>query len=250
MYLLLLFYVYYPTITLIIKGLTVMKKPIIAYGLVVVLIIISSCATFKSPIIGQFNSDIEKNYKAERVSILFVFSHYRQTIGYDAIPRLDNKRERIQGFDDFFLDALNEISNIEKYSSYTEYASDVSNSKRRTTKDSLLKQHDIIVKVKFMREKSFTKFFFGTIVSSVTATIVPIRYKYKYLVQVEVLNSDQQLLKTYSREATLNKWVQTFMLFIYPFHHEKRKKEELYVEFMHNIFKEMEHDKILTSIHK
>ena len=250
MYHLKIYCVYNSTITLITKQLAVMRIHIIAYSLIVILITISSCATFRSPIKGEFNSKTEKNYNAERVKVLFIFSHYRQTIGYDAIPKLDNKRERIRGFDDFFLDALTEISNIENYLSYTEYASDVSNSQRKATKDSLLKKYDLIINIKFMREKSFTKFFFSTIVSAITATVVPIRYKYKYLVEVNVLNSKQQLLKSYSREASLNKWVQTFMLFVYPFHHEKRKKEELYVEFLHNIFLEMEHDKILTSDHK
>ena len=135
-----------------------MKLRIIAYSLVVLLITISSCATFKSPIKGQFNSKTEKNYNAERVKVLFVFSHYRQTIGYDAIPKLDNKRERIRGFDDFFLDALTEISNIENYLSYTEYASDVSNSQRRATKDSLVKKYDLIINIKFIYTLSWIVF--------------------------------------------------------------------------------------------
>ena len=64
--------------------------------------------------------------------------------------------------------------------------------------------------------------------------------------EVDVFNSEQQLIKSYSRDASLNKWVQTFMVFLYPFHHEKRKKEELYVEFLHDIFEQIESEKILS----
>ena len=55
------------------------------------------CATFKSEIKGRFDSTVGKNYGADGVSVFFVFSHLSQTKGYNAIPKLDNKRQRIRG---------------------------------------------------------------------------------------------------------------------------------------------------------
>jgi len=207
--------------------------------------LITGCATFKSEIKGKLVSASEKNYEADRVSVLFIFSHFRQTRGLDAIPKLDNPRERIYGFDDFFQDALNEFSNIQSYATFTEYASDVNDPARRVLKDSLMHSHDYILKMKFMRQKSFAKNFLGTLASSMSLTLFPIAYTYSYSVSAELYDSQGHLLKNYSRSAALTKWVQTLLIFIYPFHPEQRKKEELYVQFMHDIFKQIEAEKIL-----
>ena len=199
---------------------------------------LTHCATFKSDMIGKYDKNSEKNFRAEPVSLLMIFSHYRQTTGLDAIPKLDGQRQRIGGFDDFLVDALNELSNIKRYSTYTEYASDVNDPSRRTQKDSLMRQHDYIMKMKFMRKKSFTKNFLGTLISSTSLTLFPIAYTYKYSLDAELYDSKGQLLKTYSRNASLTKWVQTLLIVVYPFHPEQRKKEELYVEFLHDVFKQ------------
>lgn len=211
-----------------------------------ILILFLSCATFKSNIAGEFNKPAEKNFGADRVDVLFIFSHYRQTIGYDAIPKLDNQYQRIRGFDDFFRDALNELSNINNYSTYTEYASDVNEPERRALKDSLMRTHDFVIDIKFKREKSFAKYFLGTIGSTITATLVPIPYHNSYAVDVQIFNSERQLIKTYSRKSGLTKWVQALLIFAYPFHPEKRKQEELYVDFMHDIFRQIEAERILV----
>jgi hypothetical protein len=209
---------------------------------------LTHCATFKSDMIGKYDKNSEKNFRAEPVCLLMIFSHYRQTTGLDAIPKLDDQRQRIGGFDDFLVDALNELSNIKRYSTYTEYASDVNDPSRRTQKDSLMRQHDYIMKMKFMRKKSFTKNFLGTLISSTSLTLFPIAYTYKYSLDAELYDSKGQLLKTYSRNASLTKWVQTLLIVVYPFHPEQRKKEELYVEFLHDVFKQIEQEKILQKI--
>ncbi|OQX95651.1 hypothetical protein B6I21_04330 [candidate division KSB1 bacterium 4572_119] len=206
---------------------------------------LTSCASFKSSIKGKFITPSIKNYGAERVSVFFIFSHQRQTKGFDAIPKLDNKYQRISGFDDFFQDALNEFSNIKNYSTFTEYASDVNEPKRRALKDSLWQTHDYIIKMKFKREKSFSKYFLGVIASTATVTLLPIPYTNSYSVDVEVFNSAGQLLGNYSRKSSIVKWVQSLLIFMYPFHPEKRKREEIYVEFLHDIFKQIETEKIL-----
>lgn len=225
-----------------------MKKIILLILSTLFVLLITGCATFKSDIKGRFESSSEKNYQADGVSLLLIFSHYRQTIGWDAIPKLDNKHQRIRGFDDFLTDALNEFSNIQKYSTFTGYASDVNEPRRRAHKDSLMKQHDFVMKIKFNREKSFAKNFLGTFFSSVSLSLLPVPYTYSYSVNADLFNSQGQLLKSYSRRASLTKWVQTLLIFAYPFHPEQRKKEELYVEFLHDIFKQIESEKVLNKI--
>lgn len=207
--------------------------------------LITGCATFKSDMKGKLVSAPEKNYAADRVSALFIFSHYRQTRGLDAIPKLDNQYERIRGFDDFFQDALKEFSNIQSYATFTEYAADVNDPARRVLKDSLMRHHDYVIKIQFMRQKSFSKTFLGTIASSLSLTLLPIPYTYSYSATTEVYNTQGHLLKNYVRSASLTKWVQNLLIFVYPFHPEQRKKEELYVQFMHDIFKQIETEKVL-----
>jgi hypothetical protein len=217
-------------------------------SLVLILIyLLTGCATFKSDLKGKYIAPAEKNYEADRVSVLFIFSHFRQTKGLDAIPKLDNQYERIRGFDDFFQDALNEFSNVKNYATFTEYAADVNDPARRAQKDSLIRSHDYIIKIKFKREKSFAKNFLGSITSSVSLTLLPIPYTYSYSVSAEVYDSQLHLLKNYSRSASLTKWVQTFLILAYPFHPEQRKKEELYVQFLHDIFKQIESEKTLKT---
>ena len=223
-------------------------KSTFLFILISVILMTTSCATFKSNMTGKFEQAAEKNYQSEPVSLLLIFSHYRQTTGWDAIPKLDDQRQRIQGFDDFLADALNEFSNIKRYSTFTEYASDVNKPERRAQKDSLMQQHDYIMKLKFMRKKSFAKNFLGTVFTSASLTLLPIPYTYSYSVDVNLYDSKGQLLKSYSRKASLTKWVQTLMIFVYPFHPDQRKKEELYVEFLHDIFKQIEKEKMLKKI--
>jgi len=218
--------------------------------ILLLILMLTGCAAFKSSIKGKFDAPAEKNYSADRVSVFYIFSHLRQTKGYDAIPKLDNKRQRIYGFDDFFQDALNEFSNIGRYSTFTNYASDVNEPERRALKDSLGKTHDYIIKMKFKREKSFSKYFMGVIVSTATVTLFPVPYTNSYSVDVELFNGKGQLIKNYSRKSSIAKWVQSALIFLYPFHPEKRKREEIYVEFLHDIFKQIETEKVLKKYSK
>ena len=68
-----------------------MNKSIAFIVLSCSLFLITNCATLKSDLIGQFSGPAVRNFNADKVSVCFVFSHFRQTLGYDAIPKLDNK---------------------------------------------------------------------------------------------------------------------------------------------------------------
>ncbi len=50
----------------------------------------------------------------------------------------------------------------------------------------------------------------------------------------------------YERRATVTQWVQALLVFAYPFHPETRKTDEVYLEFLRNVFREMEADRVLV----
>jgi hypothetical protein len=181
------------------------------------------------------------------VSILFLFTHERQTIGVDVIPKLERRNLPVGGFDDIFSDALKELSNIDRYATFTDKADDVNQPVRRALRDSLTTAHDFVINLRFKKETSFAKNFLGTTVSTVSATTFPIPYGRHYTVHAEVRRGDSTFIGEYDRSASITTWVQTFLIFLYPFHPEKRKTEEVYVEFMHDIFRQIEAERILAS---
>lgn len=203
------------------------------------------CATFRSNLEMRYEGEKKRNTEGGRTSALFVFSHVKQTIGFDAIPKLMTKYEIPRGFDDIFLDALREFSNIDKYATYTEDAADVNKPERRAVRDSLMTALDYTVKVRVVDEKYFTRQFLGTLASIFTATLAPVPYKECFGLEIEVYDHDRKQIATYSRKAHLTKWVQTFMIFAYPFHPEQRKREEIYMDFLHDAFKQMESEGVL-----
>jgi len=206
---------------------------------------LTGCASFRTGIEGDFKGESSKNFGSEKVDVLFIFSHYEQSKGYDAIPKLENKRQIISDFDDLFIDACNEFSNLDHYTTFTEYASDVSEPKRRAEKDTLISSHDYIMRIKFNQEHSFVGHFLGTVFSTLTVTTLPIPYKRDFSISVDVFNHEDILIQNYNRHASLTNWVQTLLIFVYPFHTERRKEEEIYINMMHDIFMQIETEKVL-----
>ena len=46
--------------------------------------------------------------------------------------------------------------------------------------------------------------------------------------------------------STLTTWTQILLIFLQPFHHEAIKKEQIYMEFLHDVFRRMETEKVLS----
>lgn len=214
--------------------------------LVTVLMILSGCATFRSEIEGSSGLEAEKTLGAEPADVLFVARHLVQTRGLDAVPKLQNHYQILDGFGDILLDATAELSNLRRYALYTEFSSDMSDPKRLALKDSLMASHELRVVMEFRREKSFAKYFLGTLGSVVTLTLVPIPYSQEYTLTVDVYGADDRLTKSYSRSASTTKWVEALLFPVYPFHTEKRKTEDLYVEMLHDVFRQMDQDGVLS----
>lgn len=203
------------------------------------------CATFRSDVEGRFDSPGSKNIGADQVSVLFILKHVRQAKGLDEIPKLDSEGEIIRGFDDLFLDAMTELGNVESYATFTEFASDVSKPERREKRDELISKSNFVVRIDFMRRHSFIRHFLGYIVSSVSLTTLPVAYSRSFSIEVEVYDADGDRIKSYRRSASLTTWSQTFLIFLQPFHLETIKKEQIYMEFLHDVFKQMETEGVL-----
>ncbi len=209
------------------------------------ILMISGCATFHSDIDGASGLESSKIPGADPVDVLFVSRHLQQTRGLDAVPKLQNRWQILKGFDDILLDATGEFSNLNRYAAFTEFSSDMSDPKRIALKDSLMANYKLRIAMEFRNERSFSKYFLGTLGSVVSATLLPIPYTHEFFLMVDVYDSNGRYTKSYKRYATTTRWIQAFLLPVYPFHTEKRKTEEIYVAFLHDVFREIEHDKIL-----
>ncbi|MCF7826207.1 MAG: hypothetical protein K9M55_05885 [Candidatus Marinimicrobia bacterium] len=212
-----------------------------------IIMVLSNCATFKTDTEGSSGLQPEKTMGAEPVDVLFVSKHLVQTRGLDAVPKLQNRYRILDGYDDILLDATTEFSNLNRFAAFTEFASDMSDPERLALKDSLMANYELRIAMQFRNEKSFSKYFLGTIGSVLSLTLIPIPYTHEYYLDVEVFDDGGRLIKTYSRSAKTKKWIQAFLLPIYPFHTEIRKTEEIYVDFLHDVFREIDADQILRA---
>lgn len=213
--------------------------------LVCILMLLSSCVTFRSDIKGKYTGEIKKQNTNGPVTVLFVFSHVKQVKGLDTVPKLQKKYGVIGDFNIIFSDALREFNNLKQYDMFTDDPDDVNEPKRRLKKDSLMTSNDYTIQVRIEKTDVFYKQFFSTSIATVTATMFPVPYTTKYTLEAKVFNNQRKLINTYHRETTLSKWVQTLLIFAYPFYPEEREIEETYVILLHDVFKQIENEGIL-----
>jgi hypothetical protein len=232
------------------------RSPLRRALLGVTALLVSGCAASRSPLGGAFQGPSALGSSAtpppaqvalaEKVSVAFIFTHVQQNKGWDVIPKLHHQDRYANGFYDLLRDALPTLTNLGPYATFTDRADDVTDPRRRAERDSLaVGSHDFTVKMRFMRETSFPRQALGTIASVLTVTSVPVPYTRRYSVTAEVTDRSGRRLKTYQREATVTQWVQAFLVFVYPFHPETRKTDEVYLEFLKDVFREMEADRVL-----
>jgi len=216
--------------------------PFMLMGIILGLV---SCATSRSEMAGASGLEAGKSIGAEPVDVLFVSRHLVQTKGLDAVPKLQNRYRIQDGYDDMLLDATREFSNLRRYAAFTEFSSDMSDPERIALKDSLMAHYETRIVMEWRKERVFANYFLGTIGSVITLALVPMPYSYDYHLEVSVFGGDDKLKNSYTRSAKTTKWVQALLLPVYPFHTEKRKTEELYVEFLHDVFRQIDHDGVL-----
>lgn len=223
------------------------KYFIVATVFITVLMLLG-CASSRSDLHMAFKGEIKRNPNPAPVSVFFIFSHVQQTVGLDAIPKLQNKYERLRAFDDIFLEAQRELSNLGKYSTYTEESSDVNDPAKRGMRDSLMKCMDYTVRTRIESKKNFANYFLGYLISTASLTAVPVPYTRHFTIKADVLTSDNRLVASYERQAELTNWAQVFLVVIYPFHPELRKIEEIYMAFLRDVFKQIESEGVLKKV--
>jgi len=100
-----------------------------------VCLLTASCATFPGAMNGAYAGPERTASATEDVSVLFLLRHVKQARGLDAIPKLIPERQIVRDFDNLLVDAVTEISNLESYTSFTEFPSDVSQPERVARKE-------------------------------------------------------------------------------------------------------------------
>jgi hypothetical protein len=204
----------------------------------------ANCATFSGSMEGAYAGP-ERTAPATRdVSVLFLLRHVKQAKGLDAIPKLIPERQIVRDFDNLLVDAVAEISNLASYTSFTEFPSDVSQPERVARREELIRTHDYVVKVQIMEEYSFVRQFFGGVLSGVSVTLLPVPYTTRYSIEVEVLEAGNQVA-SYRRVRSKTMWVEAFLLFIQPFHNDTIVKERIYIDLLHDVFRELEASRVL-----
>jgi len=205
--------------------------------------LLSGCAGTRSEITGKFDRPAEKNSGAEKVSLFFHFKNLAQQHGFDSIPKLH--AYGVKDFDNLFRDALPEISNISFYDTFLESPQDVNNLKRRQELDGFKSSHDYTVEIAFLEESSFKQQCFSGTISLLTLTIIPMPYSWDYTITANVMDKKGVNVRSYQRKATLDNWVEALLIFAYPFYPLEGSREEIYSESLHDIFRQIEAEKIL-----
>lgn len=206
--------------------------------------LLSGCIATRSEIMGVYSRPAEQNLGAEKVSVFFLFRHLGQQHGLDSIPKLKATVD-IKDFDNLFRDALGEITSISSYDTFTESPNDVNMPKRRQDLKNLRAKHDYTLEVSIFEESTFSQQFLSAWVNLLSMAIIPMPYSWDYTVTVKVSEKSGKLLQTYERKATLDNWVEAMLIFAYPFYPLDGKREEIYAESLHDIFKQIEAEKIL-----
>jgi len=204
---------------------------------------LSGCAASRTEVSGTFSRSPEKNLGAPPVNVFFLFRHEEQQHGFDAIPKL--KSGGVKDFNNLFRDALGELSNVGQYETFTDQPNDVNDPERRKKREGLRAASDYTLAVRFFEESSFRQQCLSGTISLLTLTIVPMPYSWDYTISADLYDKGGRLVSSYQRQATLSNWVEVLLMFAYPFHPLEGKREEIYAESLHDIFRQIESEKVL-----
>lgn len=204
---------------------------------------LSGCIASRSEIMGAYGGQPAKNTEAKQVSVFFQFRHMGQQHGMDTIPKLHN--QTVVDFDNIFRNALGELSNVSRYDTYMELTTDVNNPERRQKLETLKAANDYTLEVTFLEESSFSQQFISGAISLVSLTAIPVPYSWDYTITAVLKDKEGGTIRSYSRTATLSNWVEGLLIVVYPFYPYEGKREEIYSESLHDIFRQMEAEKVL-----
>lgn len=220
-----------------------MRRIVIFALFVLVALILQGCATSRTEMTGKFNRPYQLNPEAGKVSVFFHFRHMSQQHGWDTIPKL--RAQGVSDFNNLFRDALVELSNVERYDTFTESPADVDLPARRDEMASFRKANDYTVTLDFFEETSFSQQFWSGLVSLCSLTVIPMPYAEDYTITAHMTDRNGRRVGSYQRKASLNRWTQALLLFVYPFYPYEGTREEIYSEALHDIFRQIESEKVL-----
>ncbi len=192
---------------------------------------------------GMYSSDSPKTNEPAPVTVFFHFSHLEQEIGFDVVPKIVQPR---RGFRDIFGESMKQLTNVRSFATFTDNDNDIDNVERRKFRDSLKSTNDFTIHITFRRENSFAKHVLGTIFTWGMFDIVPIGYSWNYIVKADVCNPAGKVIRSYSRTSDLTTWHNIIFLFVYPFYPSEMKIEEIYLESMQNIFRQIDAEGVIT----
>ena len=101
-----------------------------------------------------------------------------------------------------------------------------------------------MVRVEILEEYSFVRQFFGRVLTFVSVTAVPVPYTTRYSIDVRVTQGPREVA-TYHRSNAKTLWVQALLLFVQPFRNDAIVKERIYIDLLHDVFREMEAEGVL-----
>ena len=205
--------------------------------------LLTGCIASRSEVEGLFDGPTQPNLHARPVTVLFVFRNESRTKGWDAVPKL--QPNAVKDFNSLFGDALREIHNIAQYENWTELTSDVNNPERRDALASARTAKDYVVEIDLAEESSFRQQWLSGLISTLSVTLIPMPYDWDYTIRARVFAQDGNQVAALERKSTLTSWTEMFLIFVYPFYPFDGKREELYSESLHDIFRQIETERIL-----
>lgn len=203
---------------------------------------ISGCMSFRSDIQGVYTHTNQQTTERSPVTVFFYFSHFEQSKGFDVVPKIIQPR---RGFKDILQESMKQLSNVKSFATFTDAYDDIDNVNRRRMRDSLKEASDYTITVVMHREHSFAKHFLADLFAWTTLSVVPMAYSWDYIFTVDVSDRKGNKIKHYQRTAQLEQWTQALLIFFYPFNPPEVKIEEIYLESLKDIFKEIEADTVL-----
>lgn len=210
--------------------------------LALLLLLLGGCVASRSPLEGRFDKPTSSNRGAPPIAALFVFRHTSQMHGFDSIPKLQSGA--IKDFDNLIANALREFGNLQRFETFTELPGDVYDPKRREALSDARARADFVVEVDLAEESSFRQQCFSGTISLLTLTLVPMPYDWNYTFRARVFGKDGKQVANLERRATLTSWVEIFLMFAYPWHPYEGKREEVYSESLHDLFRQFETQRV------
>ncbi|MDD5712647.1 MAG: hypothetical protein PHY31_07820 [Smithellaceae bacterium] len=215
-------------------------------GLFLAVVFVIGCASFRQNDSVPAPVAERSNAGAAKVNVLFVFTHTKQMIGYDTIPKIITAQEVVPAFNDIFSNAVKTFSNVANYAIFNESAFDVNMPARRKEKADLKAANDFAVDINVKTTESFPRTFIGGFVTLGSITLIPFPYVTNYEAVATIYDAKGNALKSYTQKDQIKTWVQAFLVFYYPFHPQERVREEVYLGMLRNIFLQMEAEGILN----